>query len=162
VKVEVTTSVAVVTVSVRAEAVALGSMVSVAASCVAEEDEVPEIATPVPLTAITDDALKCVFVPTIAMGTEAPCLPLAGTTELIIGVGGIATCQVPMETALGYELQSLFAPSQTRAVTRCDPANAELKVIPSLSFTWLPLVVEVEVLPLKEQLLLLADWLPPN
>jgi len=58
--------------------VAVVAMVSVALSCVAEEDEIPETVKPVPAREMVEELEKCVLVPVMVIGTVAPCRALAG------------------------------------------------------------------------------------
>lgn len=78
VNVLVTTSDPVVTVRVRAPAVADPEIVSVQVIDVEDGARVEETETPVPDTVTTDDPLKFVLEPVMVIGTVDPCTPLEG------------------------------------------------------------------------------------
>ena len=86
VKLVVTISAPVVTVTVCEPVLAFAPIVSVALSCVAEVAEMPEMVTPLPVIPIVEEPEKCVLLPVMTIGTAAPCLPLEGLIWLIEGV----------------------------------------------------------------------------
>ncbi len=82
----VTTSVPLVTVSVCDPDVAFAAIVNVAPSCVLEEADFPETVTPVPVSPIVEELVKCVLLPVMTIGTVAPCFALDGLIWLMEAV----------------------------------------------------------------------------